>query len=461
MLTEIKQLAGKIEAVEGVAEVLAATDAQLLVSDLERSNEVTLHERNAARRALTKWGSVSGFKAGGVNFTAEMAGPASAVVTDAPEWDKYIRACGWRRHTLKDMAIGAITTGPFVHGEVITQAISLASGIVIVETATGAAEVMLIDLETGTWDSIAAFGQITGGTSGATATPTEAPQSMGLLWRPWTFELLQLSIGAVTAGPFTAGEKVTGGTSGAIGYAYEATKNGDSIIRIKHATGTWQSAEVLTGAVSAATATSSSVATQSEIPSLTIRTFLDGTYYEIRGARGTVNLEVNAGEPMGLAFTFQGAKSAHGDVALFDPAENVTIPPLFEGLSVDIAGTTDLDINGLSAAFEATLAKHEAANYSGGIKSVSPTSRNWNGTLRIDRKQYGVEDFLTKLENNTKFLMDFSSIGSVASNRFRIYIPEAQLSDDQDGDRDGIATNELPFMMTSVLDDLEVVLMQY
>lgn len=461
MLTEIKQLAGKVETTEGTAVSLSSSDATLMVKDLERNNDITLHERNAARRRLTKFGDIAGFKAGGVNFTAEMAGPSSGTPTDTPDWSKYLRACGWRQHTLYDMAIGAIAGGPFKHGEVITQAVSGASGLVVVETATGASEVMLIDLDTGTWDNAPAYGAITGGTSGATATPTEDPQSYGLVWVPHTHELLQMGIGAVAGGPYTAGEKVTGGTSAAIGYAYEATKNGDSIIRIKHASGTWQSGEILTGASSGATATSSSVATQSELPSLTIRFFLDGTWWEIRGARGTANIEVNAGEPMSIQFSFQGAISDHGDAALFDADENTTIPPLFANLTVDIDDTTDLDINGIGLSFDMTLARHEAANYAGGMKSVTGTSRNWNGTLRIDRKQYGVEDFQNKLENNTKFSMDFAAIGSSSGNRFRLYIPEGQLTDDQDGDRDGLATNELPFKMTSVFDDMEVALIQY
>jgi len=63
-----------------------------------------------------------------------------------------------------------------------------------------------------------------------------------------------LSHGAVTGGPFVVGEKVTGGTSGAVGRVLSVDGTDLSLV-VSTESGTWANGEVLTGFASSATAT--------------------------------------------------------------------------------------------------------------------------------------------------------------------------------------------------------------
>ncbi len=75
-------------------------------------------------------------------------------------------------------------------------------------------------------------------------------------WRDLTSEASRIVIGAVTGGPFQAGETVTGGTSSATGTVLIAAADGALYLYIRLLTGTFQADETLTGGTSGATATS-------------------------------------------------------------------------------------------------------------------------------------------------------------------------------------------------------------
>lgn len=65
-----------------------------------------------------------------------------------------------------------------------------------------------------------------------------------------------LNTGVVTSGPFVIGEKVTGGTSGAIGRVLAVDTSNTSLV-VNTESGTWVSGEVVTGTTSGASATTS------------------------------------------------------------------------------------------------------------------------------------------------------------------------------------------------------------
>lgn len=83
-------------------------------------------------------------------------------------------------------------------------------------------------------------------TSGSADKPEGAMVSFGEY-------LTTITHGGVGGGPFTAGEKVTGGTSGAVGYFVESTSS--TVLTLDRVTGHFEAAETITGADSSATAT--------------------------------------------------------------------------------------------------------------------------------------------------------------------------------------------------------------
>jgi len=190
MLIRKRQLAAKIEAVEGSAETLASADAGILVNfSPKASYDPQMYQRDPVRASLTKMGKLAGKRSAGIDFSIELKGSGS--VTVEPEWLRLIRACGFASNALKKITIGAITSGPYLHGEIITGQTSAATGRVVIKTANGTTTLYFVSLS-GTFET----GEIiTGGMSGATATASADPVSAGFEIKPVSSSVVSLTMG--------------------------------------------------------------------------------------------------------------------------------------------------------------------------------------------------------------------------------------------------------------------------
>lgn len=198
MLVRNRQLALKVESTEGTAETVAAADADLLVYDPKFEMENPLFDRNPAKASMTHLPGLVGIRSGKISGRVEVRGSGTA--TTAPSWAKLLKACGFSQTTVKKIAIGAITGGPFVHNEIITGGTSSGTGRVIGDWATGSSHVYY-EVVTGTLQN----GEtLTGGTSAATATSSGAPADGGLHYKP---ESSEASIPSYTAAVMDDGVK--------------------------------------------------------------------------------------------------------------------------------------------------------------------------------------------------------------------------------------------------------------
>jgi len=190
MLIRKRQLAAKIEAVEGTAETLLAADAGILVNfSPKASYDPQMYQRDPVRASLTKMGKLAGKRSAGIDFSIELKGSGS--ITVEPEWMRLIKACGFASNALKKISIGAITSGPYQHGEVITGQTSGATGRVVIKTSNGTTTLYFVALS-GTFET----GEvITGGTSGATATASTDPVSAGFEIKPISSSVVSLTMG--------------------------------------------------------------------------------------------------------------------------------------------------------------------------------------------------------------------------------------------------------------------------
>lgn len=120
-----------------------------------------------------------------------------------------------------------------------------------------------------------------------------------------------LDVGTVTGGPYTVGEKITGGTSGAIGRLLSFDATNESLV-VDTESGTWQSGEVLTGFTSTATSTTSAgpVGQATGGGCGTILAVLDS------GTTGTFWLQTIKGSaPAASAIMYKDGAGNHDDVA--------------------------------------------------------------------------------------------------------------------------------------------------
>jgi hypothetical protein len=94
-------------------------DAGILVNfSPKASYDPQMYQRDPVRASLTKMGKLAGKRSAGIDFSIELKGSGS--ITVEPEWMRLIKACGFASNALKKISIGAITSGPYQPGEVIT-----------------------------------------------------------------------------------------------------------------------------------------------------------------------------------------------------------------------------------------------------------------------------------------------------------------------------------------------------
>ena len=212
MLTRKRQVAAKVEAQEGTAETLSASDAGILVNFSPKAMyEPQMYQRDPVRSSLTKLGKLAGKRSAGIDFSIELRGSGS--LTQEPEWAKLIKACGFAVTALKKISIGAITSGPFVHGETITGDSSGATGRVVIKTENGTATLYYVELS-GTFIST---DEITGATSGASANASDDPVDAG-----YEVKTISSSIPSLTMGLFEDGiRKVVKGCRGTVKFNFK------------------------------------------------------------------------------------------------------------------------------------------------------------------------------------------------------------------------------------------------
>ncbi len=451
---QIRQFALKTEAVEGTAETLAAADV-IEVIEPKLSPAVEKSARNPARSTLGRKKAKVGGGTAPASFQVELRGTGTA--TELPDYMKVLHYGGWRLEHAYSIAIGAIASGPFQHGETITGGTSSATGRVLFPTADGAASVYFVPIS-GTLQT----GEVlTGGTSGATATSSGAPAALGRAARPFspgTFR--SIAIGAVTSGPFQAGERITGGTSSANGRVLQSTKTGDSTLYFESLSGTFQNSEVLTGEDSGATATSSAGPADAHYggASATIGLYEGLLIKKAKGARCKTKLVFEEAKPCHVEAEFEAVRDSETDGSLLSGTSPLaTAPPVFDG-SVLTYGTYSPIFERMEIDMGVALSPRRS-----GSNPLSYYVTDREPTFSIDPEvvSEATQAFFGDWAADTERVIDVV-IGSSAGNRARIYVPEMQLNEVADGERESIVTHGLSGQLNDSSDaDQDLTILSY
>ena len=190
MLVRKRQLAAKIEGVEGSPEILSASDGGILVNFTPKASyEPQMYQRNPVRSSLTNMGKLTGKRSAGLEFAIELKG--SGNIANEPKWANLIRACGFESNDLKKIAIGSITDGPFKNGETIIGGTSGAEGRVVMETEDGTAVLYYVPLSGDLQD----VETITGSVSTASAITGSVPEDAGREIKPISTGVPSLTLG--------------------------------------------------------------------------------------------------------------------------------------------------------------------------------------------------------------------------------------------------------------------------
>ena len=174
MLSRLRQVSAKLQTAENEAVTLTAADANILAYSPKMAIETEMTERNPVTNAHGRIGPLPGKTPASFGFSIEMSG--SGTPTTEPGWSKLLKACGVDFNNVYSISIGAVSDGPFQHGETIEGGTSGALGRVVINTANGATAMYFVPVGSGDFQS----GEvITGETSGATVTTSSTPSAVG------------------------------------------------------------------------------------------------------------------------------------------------------------------------------------------------------------------------------------------------------------------------------------------
>jgi len=288
---------------------------------------------------------------------------------------------------------------------------------------------------------------------------TTAPK-IGTLLQACAFgedALEQITIGAITGGPFVNGETITGGTSTETATVVVDTATGTTTLYFKDASGAFDSGEVLTGSTSGATATTGSIPSDAgfvyqptsvyaDIKSLTMAAYEDGQIKKYKGCRGTVGLSCETGQPLSAAFDFMGVEESIIDGTLLT---GVTYESEVEPIALNTDFTANdvaLVVGSLSLDVQNTVAPRDSIADVNGILSYMITDRQPQGSLDPESEALSTFDWFALQAANTEIPMDFT-IGATVGNKFRFVVPTAQVTKVTGADREGIMIDDVAFDM--------------
>lgn len=448
-LSRIKQIAAKTEATPGTfdSSVYAAANAQHLISEATFGYEPVILADDTLHDSLSKRPGTVTRKIGKLGFSIKLAGHSSG---GTPPWEKFLPACGYRSVATNKITIGAVTDGPFRHGELISQALSLATARVAHDTYDGTTTIYVYDVigtpnGTGVW---------TGGSSGATATPSTVETAAGITWFPVSSPQVRFAYAGTPTTP-TVGDLVTGNVTGAKGVVLEVDAT-EKVMRLRYVTTTLFAATDtdpdISGTGSGTLGAISAIENDNH-RTLSLASYEDGVRSALGGARGSFTLAAAVSEPAKLNFEFLGITEDPADSPLL---QGVSYPlktaPLFVSASALVAteGSASTFVprfSRLELQSGSTPVVRADANAANGIQEFAITDRNPTGSLdpELDlESSYPVlANFLAQTPSRLR-----ATIGTAAANKFLCTVPGAVYTGAASGDRDGFAIRNWAFACT-------------
>jgi hypothetical protein len=184
----------------------------------------------------------------------------------------------------------------------------------------------------------------------------------------------------------------------------------------------------------------------SSISSLTFYIYIDGVVYKAFGGRGTVKLSLTSGGVGKLSFDFKAMFGSKSDAAVPTPTYDSTRPPVFKS-AVMLINRLAAAINSFNLDNGNTTAQADNPNAAEGFDPAEITGRDITGSVDPKETLIATRDIMTDLRAGTKRIIH-ARYGATTGNKVGITIPQALYNDEDSGDREGIATVNVPFQAT-------------
>jgi hypothetical protein len=449
----------------------SAAQSGLVLIDATAALDVENIERNVLRDSLTPVKGTVGQQAATFTVTTEIAGSNGGAFSDgAPLWGELMQGCGYEQVAVKEVLVGAITDGPFQHGELVTLTTGTMTGfpMVVMDAHDGDGKITFKSSD-GDPIIIPNAAVILGSSSGAEATVTVSGVSTdsGYAWSP--ISNIEKSMDVVmTGGQINAGALIEG-AGGAravvtVGTALSAGTIKMSPIR----NGPFAANEVLTvlspggggNPTGFKTATGSTNEEFTKWPSVSLNFNEDGQNILCKGARGNVAFNFEVNRPATATFTMRGVLSSTFDSPALTgiTSDAPSSPPIWQGsaagwveneTSANTATTAEYlpCLTSLQIDAGVTLADRKCASAATGLVEILGTGRAGTGSIDPEVTLESDIPWLTYAKAGTTARLRVP-LGSVDGNQFTFFMPGVQMDSPSYGDRDGIATHDIPFRLT-------------
>ena len=182
----------------------------------------------------------------------------------------------------------------------------------------------------------------------------------------------------------------------------------------------------------------------SNVKTLTIGAYINGKRHLMRGCSGTFTLNYETGKLASINWTFTGVWSSTSDVSILAPTYPTALPlrvanatftigswsPCFQNLSIDAGNEVFL--------------RECATNTDGsGYATAVITGRKVTGSINPEAELIATRDNYGDWIGSTE--RAFSLAIQNATDKVTIAMPKFQITNLQDGDRNGVVTDEITF----------------
>ena len=195
------------------------------------------------------------------------------------------------------------------------------------------------------------------------------------------------------------------------------------------------------------------------IPSGVLYYYQDGKRRIMRGVRGNAKFVLQAREYGYIEFTMTGHPDAETDTAMIDPTYSTVIPEQVVGGGISVGGTL-IDVTKVEIDLGNEISKPESINAANGVGEIRIASRDVSGMIDPEAVLVATRPFEADWTSNTTRSFTTGAIGDTAGNIYTITAASMYLKDIQDGEREGIRTNEIQvgFSESSGDDEISLIL---
>ncbi len=191
------------------------------------------------------------------------------------------------------------------------------------------------------------------------------------------------------------------------------------------------------------------------IPSGVLYYYQDGKLRIMRGVRGNAKFVMQAREYGYIEFTMTGHPGAETDSPIINPSYSSITPPQVVAGSVSIGGTS-IELTKIEIDLTNEIAKPDSINSSTGVGEVRISSRDVTGTIDPEAELVAYHPFENDWSSNTGRAFASGAIGGSSGNIYAFNAPIMYIKDIQDGDREGIRTNEIQVGFAENVGDDEI-----